>query len=209
LSPMQLYYITDRSAFVGDEATRRRRLLDKIDEVARAGVDYIQVREKDLPIEELEHLAREAVGRMRAIEGVTRILVNSRTDIALSVEADGVHLRSDDISPSEVFAMQSQAASRPFLIAVSCHAADDVRRAEAAGANFAVLAPIFGKPGTQPLGLAALRIACQGKLPVFALGGVTLENAQACLDAGAQGIAGIRLFQNSNVADAVRKLRSA
>ena len=105
-----LYYITDRTAFPGDEPTRRRRLLEKIAEAARAGVDYIQLREKDLPTRDLESLAREAVRiiaelRTENRELRTALLINSRTDVALAVRADGVHLRCDDISPQEVRAV--------------------------------------------------------------------------------------------------------
>src|ERR1700739_2972841 len=93
-----LYYITDRTAFATDEPTRRRRLLEKISEAARAGVDYIQLREKDLPTRELESLAREAVHAVRNVTKLatgnrqlrTALLINSRTDIALAVQADGV-----------------------------------------------------------------------------------------------------------------------
>src|SRR5258707_773147 len=105
-----LYYITDRTALAADQPTRRRRLLDKISEAARAGVDYIQLREKDLPTRELESLAHEAVRTIREASPLTpdhwplttALLINSRTDIALASGADGVHLRSDDISPPEV-----------------------------------------------------------------------------------------------------------
>ena len=102
-----LYYITDRTAFPGDEPSRRRRLLEKISEAVRAGVDYIQLREKDLPTPDLESLAREAariIAQLRTEnqELRTALLVNSRTDVALAVDADGVHLRSTDISPEEV-----------------------------------------------------------------------------------------------------------
>src|SRR6266567_8053407 len=98
-----LYYITDRTALPGDEPARRRRLLQKISEAARAGVEYIQLREKDLSTRELESIAHEAVRVIREnTQQRTALLINSRTDVALAVEADGVHLRSDDISPREV-----------------------------------------------------------------------------------------------------------
>src|SRR5580698_9869625 len=95
-----LYYITDRTAFAADEPTRRRRLLEKVNEATRAGVDYIQLREKDLPARDLESLAREAVrviARLRTEnrERRTALLINSRTDVALAVGAQGIHLRSD------------------------------------------------------------------------------------------------------------------
>ena len=96
-----------------------------------------------------------------------------------------------------------------LLAAVSCHSADDVRRAESRSANFAVLGPIFGKqvpPPILPIGLGALRIASQGRLPVFALGGVTEENAEACREAGAAGVAAIRLFQQNNIHQIVSQL---
>jgi thiamine-phosphate pyrophosphorylase len=214
---MQLYYITDRSAFPGDEMARRRRLLDKIIEAARAGVDYIQIREKDLTAAELETLGREAVCAVRQANPETRLLLNSRMDVALAIEADGVHLRGDDLSPGEVAAIRSGAERNenrmpaPFLTAVSCHSTDDVRRAELGGASFAVLAPVFGKQtsfAVAAIGLESLRTACRGKLPVLALGGVTLENAEACLEAGAIGIAAIRLFQNHSIEEVVGQLRS-
>src|SRR5580658_461321 len=102
-----LYYITDRTAFADDESERRRRVLEKIAEAARAGVDYIQLREKDLPARELQSLAREAMSLIAQVRGVahgsgTAFLINSRADIALALGADGVHLRSDDIMPRDV-----------------------------------------------------------------------------------------------------------
>src|ERR1035441_2435538 len=102
-----LYYITDRSQFPGDESSRHRMLLDKIAEAARAGVEYIQLREKDLRARQLEPLALEAAHVIKQLRtdnriGRTRLLVNSRTDVALAAGADGVHLRSDDIPASHV-----------------------------------------------------------------------------------------------------------
>ena len=215
---MHLYYITDRSAFPGNEAARRRQLLEKISEAARAGVEYIQLREKDLAAGDLESLTRKSLRILRDTRAKTKLLLNSRTDVALAVEANGVHLRGDDIHPYEVrtilFAMatrNSRLATRGFLTAVSCHSVEDVRRAELDGANFAVLAPIFGKQTTQPvqdIGLESLKVASQGKMPVFSLGGLTLENARACRDAGAAGIAGIRLFQDNDIQKVARKLHS-
>jgi len=225
-----LYYITDRTAFAPDESTRRRRLLEKIAEATRAGVDYIQLREKDLPTRELESLAREAVYIVHEARKLSTLLINSRTDIALAAGADGVHLRSDDISPQEVAAIWSKThvgiaaigcpaaqsasvvdgLSQRGVIGVSCHSPEEVRRAEASGATFAVFAPVFekkGAPGVQSAGLVQLREACKARIPVLALGGVTLETAKSCLEAGAAGIAAIRLFQDDDVARIVDALR--
>ena len=220
-----LYYITNRIAFEGDERTRRSRLLEKISEAARAGVEYIQLREKDLPARELEQLARKAANVIRSSQLRTRLLINSRTDVALAAQADGVHLRSDDISPSEVRKIWSCGAGAPFdklrasfagentpqnpIIAVSCHSPAEVAQAARNKADLAVFAPIFEKrdvPGTRPAGLAALLEACHAKIPVLALGGITLENAQSCLEAGAAGIAAIRLFQENDITQVVQKL---
>ncbi|HMB83766.1 MAG TPA: thiamine phosphate synthase, partial [Terriglobales bacterium] len=128
-----LYYITDRSQFRGDERARRRALLAKVAEAARARVDYIQLREKDLSARELEMLARDALSAVRNSTPLrtenrelrTRLLINSRTDVALAAGADGVHLRSDDLSPREVRAVVRLSAHRPlttdhFLVAASC-----------------------------------------------------------------------------------------
>jgi thiamine-phosphate pyrophosphorylase len=212
-----LCYITDRSQFPGPESARRRRLLAKIAEAARAGVDYIQLREKDLPTRELEQLARKAMEILfetRNSKLETRLLINSRADVALAAGAHGVHLRSDDISPREVRRLctlasrNSKLETRNFLVGVSCHTTAEVARAAAARASFAVFGPVFEKQGaTTPGGLELLRRACRRHVPVLALGGVTLENACACLDAGAAGIAAIRLFQQNHIAAVVRGLR--
>jgi thiamine-phosphate pyrophosphorylase len=218
-----LCYITDRAAFPGDESERRRRLLEKITEAARCDVDYIQLREKDLPTRELESLAGEAVqivcrNSKQGRSPKSRIIINSRTDVALAVEADGVHLRSGDVSPSHVRTVWATGAgsggdknlSGVPRISVSCHSEEEVARAAAAGADFVVFAPVFEKKGmlSSVAGLGALRAACRSKIPILALGGVTLENAQSCFDAGAAGIAAIRLFQENDIAAIVDKLRA-
>ena len=225
-----LCYITDRSQFPGPESARRRRLLAKIAEAARAGVDYIQLREKDLSGRDLEELARQAMRILLATRPsplvprpllatrrsplAPRLLINSRADVALAAGAAGVHLRSADISPRDLRALWARASrnekpeTRNPLIGISCHTFAEVARAAAARASFAVFGPVYEKQGaTTPGGLERLRRACRRHVPVLALGGVTLENARACLDAGARGIAAIRLFQQNDIASVVRGLR--
>jgi thiamine-phosphate pyrophosphorylase len=210
-----LYYITDRVEFPGNDSEHRRALLAKIAEAARAGVDYLQLREKDLSGRDLENLAREVVATVRQNSTSTRILVNGRADVALAAGADGVHLRSDDISVEDVRSIWSTSSKRSSsaksgnpLIGVSCHTVADVVRADAARADFAVFAPVFEKSGCTPAGLDGLRAACRAGIPVLALGGVTLTNVADCLSAGAAGIAAIRLFQENNIEEVVRTMRS-
>jgi thiamine-phosphate pyrophosphorylase len=214
-----LCYITDRSQFPGSESARRTRLLRKIAEAARAGVDYIQLREKDLSSRELEQLACEVVRLLLATRHsplVPRLLINSRADVALAAGAHGVHLRSDDLSPRDLRALWAQASrnekpeTRNPLLGISCHTAEEVARAAAARADFALFGPVFEKSGVEiPGGLDRLRRACRRRIPVLALGGVTLENARACLEAGAAGIAAIRLFQQDDIAEVAEHLRMA
>jgi thiamine-phosphate pyrophosphorylase len=211
-----LYYITNRLAFGDDEHRRRRHLLEKIGEAARAGVDYIQLREKDLPARELEALARDAVRTIHENSKTsTVLLINSRIDVALAANAGGVHLPADDLSPKTVKEAYSRAGGGlgseiAPQISVSCHSPDEVNQAAVDGATVALFAPVFEKidaRGRVPQGLASLRQACEAKIPVLALGGVTLQNAQSCLSAGAAGIAGIRLFQENEIAVLVRAMQ--
>ena len=218
-SALCFYYITDRSAFPGNELERRLRLLHKMTEATKAGVDYIQLREKDLSTRELESLAREALNNLNQLrtqnpELRTALLINSRTDVVLAAGANGVHLRSDDISPRDVRQIWQRGAAGPArdpLIGVSCHSPEEVKKVAANGATFAVSAPIFEKkdvPNATSAGLAQLQEACHHNISVFALGGITLSNAQSCLETGAAGIAAIRLFQENDVAAVVQKLSS-
>jgi len=211
--PPQLYYITDRRQFPGDAQEQERRLLEKIAECAAAGVDLVQLREKDLSAGALEELARKA---MAALAGSrTRLLINSRTDVALACGAHGVHLPANDLAASDARAIFAQAGVSEPVIGVSTHSAAEVASAEAHGADFAVFAPVFEKGGTASReGLHQLRQIChrteaaQPPMHVLALGGITLENARLCVETGAAGIAAIRLFQQNDVAAVVKQLRS-
>ncbi len=192
----------------------------------------IQLREKDVSARDLVSLAREALETIRAASSSTRtrLLINSRTDVALAVGAHGVHLRSDDISASEARVVFCKAGQNRPLIGVSCHSVSEVRLAESHGAEFALFGPIFGKvaadkreakSAVKGVGVAPLRAACgkipapgleapvpAGRMPVLAVGGITLANAKRCLEAGAAGIAAIRLFQQNDISTVVEKLRA-
>ena len=228
-SPL-LYYITNRKAFPGDEFSCRERLLGKISEAAAAGVDYIQLREKDLSSHEIELLARDAMDRLasaRPTAGVTRpgtcLLINSRIDVALAVAAGGMHLPAGDVSVAVARGVWDKAIAtlqgksdgenpnKMPIVSISCHSIQDVADAAEAKADLALFAPVFGKkdvPQAKPTGLEDLRVACGNRISVLALGGISLENARSCLDAGAAGIAAIRLFQENDVHRVVAALRA-
>ena len=202
---MQFYAITDRRLFA-----RPEEMLEQVILWAESGVDYVQIREKDLPVHTLTALAAQIVGTVRAAGSRTRVLLNGAAEIAAATGCDGVHLTSsiaDDVITSARGALR-ETLTDP-VISVSCHTISEVERARDRGATLALFAPVFEKRvGTEILpgqGLAALGEACRvaATMPIFALGGVTVSNAKDCVDIGAAGVAAIRLF----VAEGWRDLR--
>jgi len=211
---MKLYAVTDASQLSRNPADACDALVALAREWAASGVDYIQIREKALPSRTLEALAGRIMKAVRAGSAAkppvtTKVLVNGRADIALAVGAEGVHLpASGALTPGEVLALFAASGRTSPVISVACHSIPDIEAAREAGATMALFAPVFGKslsstesdkslPG---VGLGELRKACRaaGSMPVFALGGVTSENAASCIDEGAAGIAAIRLFHSNS-----------
>lgn len=200
-SRMVLAAITDRKTLGGD-------LLVFIQRAAESGVDWIQIREKDLTGRELWELCRRARELPRLNN--TKLLLNGRLDIAMAAGLDGVHLPAASLPAAKA----RELAGEDFLVGVSCHSLAELKQAEEEGASYAFFSPVFpssSKPGYGPAkGVAALRIACESvNIPVLALGGVSIENAGACLDVAA-GVAGISLFQQaSDLAGLVAGLRNS
>jgi thiamine-phosphate pyrophosphorylase len=202
---MLRYAITSRALYPGDEREKQAALLRQAFRWAANGIDLIQLREKDLPVAEIVALAQEIRKIITASSGVTKLLINGRPDIALATGVHGVHLTS---TPGELTAAQVRnlyaSANRPGpIITASCHTLDEVRRAREDHVNAILFGPVFEKriadgPHMTGQGLEQLREACTSAapMPVYALGGVTFDNAPSCLEAGAAGIAGIRLFHN-------------
>jgi thiamine-phosphate pyrophosphorylase len=199
------YAITSRTLHPGDEKKKQAALLQQSTLWIAEGIDFIQLREKDLPSAVLTQLTRNILKIINLASSPTKLLINSRPDIALAVSAHGVHLTStpDELTPAQVRSLYTASRHPTPLITISCHTLLDVQFACQNHVDAILFSPIFEKPlpGEIPLpgqGLDQLRIACNiaSGTPVYALGGVTLQNAPSCLAAGAIGIAGIRLFQS-------------
>jgi len=178
------YYITDRKTAPGCGT-----LMKFIARAMYAGVDLIQIREKDLSARDLLDLTRRAL--TLANPNGSKVLVNSRLDVALAAGANGVHLPAGSVSPRDLRSI----APAGFLIGVSTHSLEELRAAERDGADFAVFGPVF-KEKPSAVGIERLQAATRAvSLPVVALGGIDETNAAECIAAGAAGVAGISMFQ--------------
>jgi thiamine-phosphate pyrophosphorylase len=183
-------YITDRHSLPAGIS-----LIDNIARNLADGVEWIQIREKDLSTRDLFDLTRQALSLPNSHR--SRILVNTRLDVALAAGAAGAHLPAG--SPAPRF---WRAITPPgFLIGVSCHSLDEVCAAQDHGADYAVFGPVFAPrskaAGLEPRGIEGLAQAVRAvNIPVLALGGITAANADDCILAGAAGIAAISLYQS-------------
>jgi thiamine-phosphate pyrophosphorylase len=194
---MQLCAITDRRRFKVNEAALRQRLLSLVEGWTAGGVDFIQLREKDLDAHQLQSLAAEVMERIGRNRAKLLVNISAPETAALALAADGVHLAGKPAPGAARSVRQSfRSRGRDAIISVPCHDLDDIRVAVEERVDLLLFSPVFEKLSLQPQGLEALSRACVEArgIPVFALGGVTPANASACLAAGAAGVAGIRLF---------------
>ncbi|HZR46580.1 MAG TPA: thiamine phosphate synthase [Candidatus Manganitrophaceae bacterium] len=178
----KLYLIGDRNQTVG------RPLPEIIREAGRAGVSAVQFREKDLSPRGQLALASQIATVTKALG--MKLLINDRIDLCLALDAEGVHL------PSSGFPI---GVARRMLgpkkwIGVSCHSREEVQRAEAEGADFAVLGPVYETPSKRrygaPLGLDYFKKVREAtSLPLFAIGGVAQDRLREVFAAGADGVA--------------------
>lgn len=202
---MRLYAITDRRLLPGTHergqlsAAERDGLVRLTEEWVALSVEFVQLREKDLPEKPLTEMAQAMMEAIAGRDGNkrTRLLVNAgaagAAEVVRTVRAAGLHL------PGRWHAEQVGRARIAGIVSVGCHSVGEIAVARVSGADIALLSPIFpteSHPEARPLGLEALTEArkAAGKMPVFALGGVNAENAASCLEAGAAGVAGIRTF---------------
>jgi thiamine-phosphate pyrophosphorylase len=204
-----LCYVTDRREL--SPSAGPSELLAVIERVSAAAADWIQIREKDLSAREMLDLSRRAV----AAAGTTKILVNERLDVALAARAAGVHLGGESAPVAEVVRWcRAGHASAEFLIGASCHSLAEVVAAESSGADYVFFGPVFATPSKlrygAPQGIERLaEVSRQVRIPLIAIGGITMANAEQCFRSGAAGIAAIRLFQQAaDLAALVKHLRA-
>jgi thiamine-phosphate pyrophosphorylase len=187
--------VTDRHRLSPETAPAQSldRLVTLVAAAARAGVDLIQIRERDLEARELATLTERCIAEAGTL---SRIIVNDRMDVALGARAHGVHLRSDSVNAAAV----RKLAPADFLIGRSVHStAEAAEMSDAGGLDYLVFGTIFpttSKPAGHPMaGLESLaHSASTLPVPVLAIGGITLDRAEAVVRSGAAGVAAIGLF---------------
>jgi thiamine-phosphate pyrophosphorylase len=202
-------YVSDRNGLLpGGRGDATPSLLETIQAAVAAGVDWIQIREKDLPGRPLLRLVREATaaakrtGEARGADA--RVYVNDRLDVALVADASGVHLGAESLAVADVADWRRQGhAPAGFQLGVSCHSTESAREAEQKGADYIFFGPIFDTPSKRPFGppqgTKRLGSVCRAiQIPVLAIGGVNETNAEECIRSGAWGVAAIRLFQEAD-----------
>ena len=176
-----IYLITDRHATT-------LGLPEAVRLALKGGVRAVQLREKDLPVRELLSLARELRGATR--EFGAKLFINDRVDVAVAVDADGVHLGGQSMPASAV----RKIVGRDMLIGVSTHSINEARKAGAGGADFITFGPVFPTPSkmkySSPVGVKSLKETKNVfNKPVFAIGGIDSGNVGQVMHAGADGIA--------------------
>lgn len=198
-----LCYVTERQSLRVEKGQQRETaLLQRIENAARAGVDWVQIREKDLPARDLAHLTRAAIGvcKSNSARKEARVVVNDRFDVAWTAGAGGIHSGETSLAIHVLADARRAARLTNFLVGASCHSLKSAVEAAEAGADYLFFGPVFETPSKArfgpPQGLGKLEQVCEAvPIPVLAIGGITLDNFHACRESGAAGIAAIRLFQ--------------
>jgi thiamine-phosphate diphosphorylase len=186
--------ITDRRRFTAEDA-----LVQRVASVAAAGVNLVQVRERDMEARDLSRLVTRCVTAVRNTR--TRILVNDRLDVALTSGAHGVHLRADSMPASRARAL----APIGFLIGRSVHTVAEAVTAHAEGGlDYLLFGAVFAtasKPGQPPAGVQALADVVRATpLPVLAVGGISSDTAPQLAGTGCAGFAAIGWFADGDEA---------
>ena len=191
--PPAICLITDRRRTGSPEGDGIDTLLSLIESAARAGVDYIQIRESDLDDRVLKDVVSQAVALTNTT--TTRIIVNDRVDVALAAGAAGVHLKETSISAERV----RRFAPPRWLVGRSVHSPAEAVQVSARGApDYLIVGTVFetrSKEGQAPMGFDGLSETVRAvTVPVFAIGGVTVSNVKMVGESGAVGFAAISEF---------------
>lgn len=201
--------ITDGTAAGFVNATQISRLQNQVRGWADDGIDFIQLREKNLNSGALLTLAEALIQTLQAMQSPTKLLINARADVAVAARAHGVHLTAhhDELTPQQLRSLFIHARLPSPIVSVSCHTPAEIAGARHHAADFILFGPVFkkridGEIAANGVGLEALSLACAiaQPVPLLALGGVTSENFAACMAAGAAGVAGIRTFGEGEIA---------
>lgn len=195
MAAIRLCLITDRTA-LGSGRTALDAIVDLAADASAAGVNWIQIREKDLSASALVELTRRVVDAVST--GSARVAVNDRFDVALAARAHGVHLTTRSMSPAVVRSV----VNGRLVVGVSTHSEAEALAAVESGADYIVCGPVFATPSKAgfgaPLGAGEVaRIAGLVGMPVLAIGGVDMETAGEAMRDPVAGIAAIRLFQEA------------
>lgn len=208
---MTLCYVTDRKALSLRAGEATQLLVEKMESAARAGMDWIQIREKDLSARELFELTSEA---LRRSDPSCRVLVNDRLDVAIAAGAGGVHLGASSVPVSQAKqVVREKTRGADFLVGASVHSLESAQAAEKSGADYLIFGPVFETPSKvafgAPQGADQLAKVCKSvSIPVLAIGGIRAKEIRECAAAGSSGIAAIRLFQDEpNLEGLLRELR--
>lgn len=196
-----LYAVTERS-YIG-----QRNFIDAVEEALKAGVTVLQLREKDISSRDFYRLALQLRELTKAY-GIP-LIINDRADIALAVDADGVHVGQEDL-PAEAV---RRIIGKEKILGVSARTVEEALKAEEDGADYLGVGAVFPsptKPSSEAIGLEGLRkIKSRVKIPVVAIGGITRDNAAEVIAAGADGIACISAVFCGDISQNVRALKNA
>ncbi|MDI1240737.1 MAG: thiamine phosphate synthase [bacterium] len=174
-------------------SVQKTQILRTVDLAVAAGIEIVQIREKQLPARLLFELARDAAVLTKSSK--TKLFINERFDIALAARADGVHLTSTALPVERV----RGSVPPDFIIGTSTHSSAEVVAAKDAGADYVMIGPVFATPGKgDPIGLDALQEICESvsPFPVVGVGGIDASNESLVTGAGAAGFAAIRYLND-------------
>jgi thiamine-phosphate pyrophosphorylase len=190
LQNARLYGILDLGHIQVSDAAR------VVEQMVEGGVDLIQLRGKNKPINELADLAAEL--HELTAKSSTPLIVNDYAEIASRVPVEGVHIGQDDDS----IEIARQKAARHILIGKSTHSLEQARAAQREGADYIGFGPIFAtptKPDYLPIGLADIRrVYAEVDLPIFCIGGINIDNLQAVIEAGAKRVVMVSALLNAH-----------